>query len=995
MRSIFTAAFVFGTFFSFAGGTVQYSKHRVEKTFYQDTRRMPDKNYQATLRSQAPWQNFLDRNGKWWVMFNEDNRKPHRAYGVPIQVSGTNAQDCAMNFIQSQLSDFRIPVSDLVIAGTPSSEKFRYVNYYQTYQGLRVLDSRLVVKMTPDFKVVMFGADVYDQITVSVNPAITASTAGSFASADLYENIMNITVKPELSILPVPKDKSTEFHLVYTVNVSTMDANEIPADYYTLVDAVTGEILYRQNMVLHFGEHDNHTMPGTVAEVQTEATIYMINPYVTPVTVNLPNMDITANSSGFLTDGNGYVNTGITGPVSGSLSLSGSWSTVRTANVTPTFTTTFNAGLNTITFDNNSNIRERSAYYHVNVVHDHMKAAMPTFSGMDFSLPTNVDVSGTCNAFYNGVSINFYAQGGGCTSFATVADVIYHEYGHGINNEFYIDNGGTFQNGAMGEGYADFWAYSISESPVVGYGTDLAVSTDYIRRYDEGRKVYPINIVGEVHADGEIIAGAWWDTYLNLGNDMSLTMDLFVEAYLGLQANTFNGNEGQAFTDVLIDVLMADDTDADLTNGTPNGQAIVDAFDLHGISLISNATLTHTQVSTSAEAVVIPINADLDLDFPYTDYLSSVKCFYKVNNGAYTSLPMVNTTGDTYSVDLPAQPIGTVIYYYLGAEDINGLLTAVIPIGASAPDPNIPHIILVGYSLKKTDDVGDFAEEFGNWTITLPSDNNTTGDWINAIPMGSFGTAGDLSTAVQPYYQHTTGGDLCFVTANAANETDGIGTADVDGGHTTLQSGTIDLTSYTNPTFTYWRWYTNSPSSGANPNADWWQVYVSNDNGSTWVAVENTKTSDQSWRRNAFRVQDYVTPTSTVKIKFIASDSLRPGTNLDGGSLVEAALDDIQLWDNVDPSSAQEFTNDGMQMSVIPNPANDQAVVMFELMEAADVQIQVTDITGKLVYEESVNGLSPGLNRKAIPASQLEAGIYHIAIIVNGKTYVRKLIITK
>ena len=46
-----------------------------------------------------------------------------------------------------------------------------------------------------------------------------------------------------------------------------------------------------------------------------------------------------------------------------------------------------------------------------------------------------------------------------------------------------------------------------------------------------------------------------------------------------------------------------------------------------------------------------------------------------------------------------------------------------------------------------------------------------------------------------------------------------------------------------------------------------------------------------------FRVSDYVSLTSNIQIRFIASDSLRPGQNLDGGSLIEAAIDDLMLYE--------------------------------------------------------------------------------------------------
>ncbi|MBX7093827.1 MAG: T9SS type A sorting domain-containing protein [Flavobacteriales bacterium] len=994
MRKLSTSVLLLLSLHAFGGGHVTGKLDPAEKTPF-NAKWMPDKYYQAELRQQAPWQRFLQRNGDWWVMFNEENRKPHRAFGTPIMVNGASVEDKARNFISGQLSDFRIPVSELVLAGITSNEKHHFVNFTQVHNGYAVLESRLTVKITNAGEVIMFGADVYDQIQAPASAALNANGASSYAMAGIPGTISNVQVDNNLFIFPIPKDKSYEFKLVYKVNVETIDEDQIPSNYLTYIDATSGDVIYRQNTIQHFHHGDNNkTKKRPVGiDVTTTGQVYTTHSYNPATTEILPNLDFTISANNFTTDGAGFSSTGIAGPQTGTFFLKGDWSTVFTNNVTPSFTFGLVDGANAVDFTG-GNIRERSAYYHVNVVHDHMKSVMPTFTGMDFSLPTNVDLTtGNCNAFYNGTSINFYAQANGCTSFATVGDVVYHEYGHGINDNFYTDNGGNFVNGAMGEGYADFWAFSITENAVLGYGTDNAVATDYIRRYDQDRKVYPINIVGEVHSDGEIIAGAWWDTYLNLGSDMNHTLQLFVAAYPGLQAQTFNGNEGKAYTDVLIDVLQADDDDANLLNGTPNGQAIVDAFYLHGITLISNATLNHTSMASHIENDPITINATLSLNFPYTDYLNAVKLFYKINNGTYNAVAMTNSGGNNYTYDIPSQPIGTVVSYYLGAEDINSNLTAVIPIGAEAVDPNIPYFILVGYALKKTDDVADFLNELGTWQTGLVSDNNTTGDWVATIPIGSFSTAGDTSTAVQPYYQHTPAGEFCFVTGNAATSSDAIGTADVDGGHTTLQSANINMTPYTNPAVTYYRWYINNPPSGANPNADWWQVSISNDGGTTWVPVENTKTSDRSWRRYAFRVADYVTPTATVKIRFVASDSTHLGQNLDGGSLVEAAVDDIQIWDNVNVNEVNEINPDGFQFFLTPNPSKDMVNLTFELVNGGDVQIHVSDVSGKVVYNEGIKGLAPGLRTTRLETNQFTNGVYYITITSGRVVSTRKLVV--
>ena len=88
------------------------------------------------------------------------------------------------------------------------------------------------------------------------------------------------------------------------------------------------------------------------------------------------------------------------------------------------------------------------------------------------------------------------------------------------------------QNGGLNEGTADIWALSLTQYPVLGEGWYLNDPNSNVREYDLVKKVYPQDLVGEVHADGEIICGAFWDTYINLG-DMQQTLDLFVDLYDG------------------------------------------------------------------------------------------------------------------------------------------------------------------------------------------------------------------------------------------------------------------------------------------------------------------------------------------------------------------------------------------------------------------------------------------------------------------------------
>jgi hypothetical protein len=814
-------------------------------------------------------------------------------------------------------------------------------------------------------------------------PIIGLQQARLAALQGITTSIEIIRSTGEISILPVPQANSFEYRKIYIVTVSTRNSQNVPQRYLTYIDAISGKILMRKNLVCH--AEGGPKKPGgqeLVVDVQVNGDVYMTNPYGVVTNEGLNNIYVTVGGTDYTSDINGSGTLPVNAGTNAIVRLEGPWSTVNTNGTVPQKNVTLQAGLNTIDMNTAANVRELSAYKSVNRIHDHCKSWMPTFTGMDFQLPTNIDLtSGDCNAFYDGSSINFYAIGNGCNATSLLSDVVFHEYGHGINDNYYQSQSSFFFNGAVGEGYADYWGISLGNSPVVGVGfyTD---NEDGIRRYDTERKVYPQDLVGEVHADGEIIMGAWYDTHLLMGGDWNATMPLFVEAYAGLQAETADGNEGEAYTDILLDVLLADDNDGDITNGTPNGNAIVEGFYLHGITLISPAVLNHTPQAFASPIVPITLSADLDLFFPYTQYLSDVNCHYQVNNAAWQTVAMTDASG-SFETTFDGFNPGTILKYYFTANDVNGSVGTVNPVGAhQASFPTIPHIVLVGVNEVGRHDC-DNNEDWGSWQTGVAGDNATTGIWLLEIPIPS--TTVDVSpgTIVQTGDQVTPAGEYCFFTGNGTIG-GGIGENDVDGGKTTLQTSTIDLSSFTNPIISYYRWYTNSPPGGANPGADYWQVRMSNDNGATWTYVENTKTSDMRWRRNAFHVSDFMTPTAQMKVQFIASDSLRPTVNLNGGSLVEGALDDFIVYEDA-IIGVEENLVSGLKVLAFPNPTTESTNIQFQLSQNESIEILVLDAVGRTIYSIPVHEYGTQQQNISIPSEKWSKGTYQVVLRQNRK----------
>ena len=843
-----------------------------------------DATVQQQLREGSVWQAFLSNNPNWYVMFDENNKLPHKAFGEPKQLNGSSNAD-VLNFLSS--TSFTLP-TDLRFVNSSRNDKYINFDFNQFYNNIEVISSKVYAKLTLDNKLIAFGLDVYNDINISVNPVINENTAITAAQQQINQPITDVSLQEKLMILPIPKKGGYEYHLVYVVKFKTR-IEVGPAHYTCYVDAKDATLLMRKNEVMY-------EAPPAVSSVSGD--LYTTHPYNPSSVEKLKYLKANNPLTGtnYYTDAFGDVNIPLVLSTQVRYKLEGLYSDVQTNGSTPDIYAPLSA-INSILFDNsNSTIQERTAYWAVNEVHDHLKNVFPSFTGLDSPMETNIDEVGSCNAFFNGNSINFFAEGNGCQATAKIPDVVYHEYGHAINSARY-NSGSGMGNGALNEGFADVWAFTITNSPFIGQGWDLVDPTINIRDYQD-RKVYPQDLVGEVHADGEIIAGCFWDTYLNL-NNMSQTLDLFKYTFdSGVDGP--DGSEGTIFTDILLEVLYADDNDANLTNGTPNDIAIISAFALHGITLFSNAVINHTPVTTANANSVISINANIQLTYAWA--LGSVDCYYRLNTDTNWLPLSMSQSGSNYIGQIPSQVNGNIIAYYISLEDNYGFSSGITPFSANkTPNnfANVPYFIMIGYELEEEE---DFDFTIGFWQTGDVSDNATTGLWAIGTPLGSFVNPPDPNTMVQPDHQHTPNGSNCAFTGNATSSSSGIGENDIDGGHTTLYSPTYDVTNYVNPAFSYWRWFTNN--TGAEPNADWWQVSITGD-GVNWESIENNLTSDTRWRRFAFRVKDYISLNSTqVKLRFVASDSTNG--SLSGGSLVEAAIDDLYLWDSAVSTSIDE-----------------------------------------------------------------------------------------
>ncbi|MEL7484717.1 MAG: GC-type dockerin domain-anchored protein, partial [Planctomycetota bacterium] len=143
----------------------------------------------------------------------------------------------------------------------------------------------------------------------------------------------------------------------------------------------------------------------------------------------------------------------------------------------------------------------------------------------------------------------------------------------------------------------------------------------------------------------------------------------------------------------------------------------------------------------------------------------------------------------------------------------------------------------------------------------------------------------------------------------------GTTNSDVDNGTTTLTSPTLDAPAGSQIEFSYW--FNDIPGGPADNDA--LVVQVSEDDGASFATVRTVTTVSSAWRSDTLVAGVDYQPSSTVRLRFSASDG-------DPQGVIEAGIDAIVISARtcVDPSEClADSNNDG-----VVNPADFNAWVI-------------------------------------------------------------------
>lgn len=953
----------------------------------------------SLAKAHQGFREFVMENSDWNFRYDPMRRTPHRAWGRGIPIDGfptvhmLNAPQAGRRFLEHNARAMNLDPAKLSLLYSEVVSGKIYQKYRQVHQGIDVLFSDVDLRISDHGKVFMFGSDYHQGLSVDTQPGIGREAALEFSKAGLpYVPSSEHITGGELYILPLRFPDRIDYRLVYNFQLRTSSLEH----WDTYVDAHTGDIRWRRNLVHHFHGGDEGINGATnVVNGRVLISIYPESYTLPAQTVPLKNAYVWVSGNMYTTDEEGRFTANLGGSTTGQLitRLSGPYAISRRADTTRVSGGTPANAMQTMTvasgqeveilWDNaNSIASERNTFYHTNLVRDFVRALdlSPSHASLDAQVPGIVEINNQCNAFFDGSKINFFKSGLQCGNTGEISSVIHHEYGHGIHIWLTVRlTGRPPINGAIKEAVADLVTNLLRDDARIGVGFLKTGGNNGIIRNSDNTRRYPEDVINEIHDDGMILTGAVWDVRKAIGLDR--TTRLFLDALYGMPDGS---SLGEALADYFIEFLVADDDDGDLSNGTPNSEAIIAAFKAHGIPgsailvLHDGITDQHSVSEGSEITGIARIAGDIN---PAQLYIEQVDVVYSTNDWQSSSRFTVDyqRSTNTFLGHFPPQPAGTIVRYYIEAFD---------NFGSSLRDPmhapQSTYLYLVGFESRYLHD----AETGDDWRVYGDA---TTGQWVREEPIGTWNSnLGDEGEApwVQPNEDHTPGeGKLkCWVTGNAPRGS-ALGVNDIDDGSTFLHTREFDLTGMIQPVLRYYRWYTND--AGASPGQDYWSVQISSNGGSSWEYLERTMQSDASWKPYVFVLADIIDLTENMTVRFVASDD-------DPGSLVEAAVDDFELLDvNMALVNAERppLASTLALEQNYPNPFNPSTTISFSLPHSAEVRLNVYNSLGQLIRTLVDARLDRGRHSVAFDARDLPTGMYMYELRGDNSRLSRKMML--
>lgn len=469
---------------------------------------MPLQQAQLAPQSVSAWSDFFARNGSGIQVYLDPRSGtpsglhasvpliPGKGAGNSVslasvsqalgrnvsKVDGAVVADLVVKFLNDSRAALGV---DMLQLGEPRvtqvAEHLWQVHIPQEYNGVPVRHGRVAATLNHG-NLVLLGTEAWGNVAgLSDKPLVSSVDAMALGNeyAGLYESTTSLWQQPVLEVVPYARPEKQQgqtfigtlgtgygHRLAWTYGFQQAGRHE---RWKVTVDAHTGEVLAL--------EDDNHYLDATIkGGVYPSTNIEVCSSPQTCGTLQ-PDTPMPWANTGFtapnnFTDGagvysytSGTATTTLTGKYvrisdnCGAVSFSSPTGDINMGGVNGHHDCTTGGG------GTGNTASARSCFYEINKLSEQARGWLPTNTWLQGQLTANVNINSTCNAFWNGSSINFYRSGGGCRNTGEIGAVFDHEWGHGMDD---FDANGSLSNSS--EAYADIAAIYRLETSCVGYG---------------------------------------------------------------------------------------------------------------------------------------------------------------------------------------------------------------------------------------------------------------------------------------------------------------------------------------------------------------------------------------------------------------------------------------------------------------------------------------------------------------------------------------------
>jgi hypothetical protein len=588
------------------------------------------------------------------------------------QVDAAVVAAAAVDYVRSHDALLGIDASQLgEVKAVQVNADLWQISIPQVVKGVPVRDGRVAGSISHG-NLVVIGTETWGNVAIDVAARVSpdAAMAAGFAYVEGQALEDAILKAPVLELVPVappqfqkgegfagPIGRGLEHRLVWTFEFQRPPAY---ARWEVMVDAQTGEVLALQDKNNYVEKSiTGGAYPLTSTEIcpnPDQCGVMQLNSPMPFANTGLAAPNNFTNSAGIFQWTSGNVTTTFNGRYVRMSDSCGAASATAAGDV-PLGGANGQHDCTTPGFGGAGNTpASRSGMYELNKLIEQARGWLPGNTWLQAQITANMNLTQTCNAFWNGSTVNFYRSGGGCRNTGELAAVFDHEWGHGMDDN---DAAGALSNSS--EAYADIAAIYRLEASCVGHGffqtindgcgttadgtgfnTNEALTgaaycatdcsgvrdTDFAK-HSPATAATPLGFVcgqcttgpgpcgRQVHCSAAPVRQAAWDFVARDLTAAPFSLDsqsafvvgnkVFYQGSGNIGAwhsCTCGGTaNGCGATNGYMQWITADDDNGNLNDGTPHMTAIFNAFNRHGIAC---ATPTATNSGCAAGPSTAP-----------------------------------------------------------------------------------------------------------------------------------------------------------------------------------------------------------------------------------------------------------------------------------------------------------------------------------------------------------------------------------------------------